>query len=53
MTRSQARIYSEDVWDSINGPNLVEHILPTRPRADLVLRKSADHTIRSVLLRKV
>jgi type I pantothenate kinase len=41
------------VWDSINGPNLVEHILPTRPRADLVLRKADDHTIRSVLLRKV
>ncbi|MCH1884221.1 type I pantothenate kinase [Agrococcus sp. ARC_14] len=53
MTRSQARIYSEDVWDSINGPNLVEHIVPTRPRADLVLRKADDHTIRSVLLRKL
>ncbi|GEK79853.1 type I pantothenate kinase [Agrococcus baldri] len=53
MTRTQARMYSEDVWDSINGPNLVEHILPTRPRADLVLRKADDHTIRSVLLRKL
>ncbi|WP_347754468.1 type I pantothenate kinase [Agrococcus sp. ProA11] len=53
MTRQQARIYSEDIWDSINGPNLVEHVLPTRPRADLVLRKAEDHTIRSVLLRKL
>ncbi|WP_413316850.1 type I pantothenate kinase [Agrococcus sp. 1P02AA] len=53
MSRERARIHSEDIWDSINGPNLVEHILPTRPRADLVLRKADDHTIRSVLLRKV
>ncbi|MGM1028723.1 MAG: type I pantothenate kinase [Actinomycetota bacterium] len=53
MSDPQARAYSQDVWDSINGPNLVEHILPTRPRADLVLRKADDHTIRSVLLRKV
>ncbi|WP_026374233.1 type I pantothenate kinase [Agrococcus lahaulensis] len=53
MTDAQARAYSQDIWDSINGPNLVEHILPTRSRADLVLRKDDDHTIRSVLLRKV
>jgi type I pantothenate kinase len=53
MSDAKARAYSQDVWDSINGPNLVEHILPTRPRADLVLRKADDHTIRSVLLRKV
>lgn len=53
MDRQEARAYAEGVWDSINGPNLVEHVLPTRPRADLVLRKADDHTIRSVLLRKL
>ncbi|GAA3595155.1 type I pantothenate kinase [Agrococcus terreus] len=53
LTDSQARAYAQEVWDSINGPNLVEHIVPTRSRADLVLRKAEDHTIRSVLLRKV
>lgn len=53
MTREQARSYSEGIWDSINGPNLTEHVLPTRSRADLVLRKTDDHSIRSVLLRKL
>ncbi|WAC66644.1 type I pantothenate kinase [Agrococcus sp. SL85] len=53
LTPSQARAYATEVWDTINGPNLTQHILPTRSRADLVLRKAEDHTIRSVLLRKV
>ena len=53
MTDAQARAYASGIWDSINGPNLVKHILPTRSRADLVLRKADDHSIRSVLLRKV
>jgi type I pantothenate kinase len=53
MSDAQARAYSSEVWDTINGPNLVSHILPTRSRADLVLRKADDHSIRSVLLRKV
>jgi type I pantothenate kinase len=53
MSDAQARAYSSEIWDTINGPNLVSHILPTRSRADLVLRKADDHSIRSVLLRKV
>lgn len=41
------------IWNSINLVNLRENILPTRPRADLVLRKGADHKVRSVFLRKL
>ena len=41
------------VWNSINLVNLRENILPTRPRADLVLRKGSDHKVRSVFLRKL
>ncbi|MFT3874521.1 MAG: type I pantothenate kinase [Nocardioides sp.] len=41
------------IWDSINGPNLVENIIPTRSRATLVLRKAADHSVRYVRLRKL
>ncbi len=41
------------IWSSINLVNLRENILPTRPRADLVLRKGADHRVRSVFLRKI
>ena len=41
------------IWDSINLVNLRENILPTRPRADLVLRKGTDHMVRSVFLRRI
>ena len=44
---------SERIWDSINGPNLVDNILPTRSRATLVLRKDRDHSVRYVRLRKL
>ncbi len=41
------------IWDTINGPNLQENVLPTRSRATLVLRKSADHSVEWVRLRKI
>jgi type I pantothenate kinase len=41
------------IWNTINLVNLRENILPTRPRADLVMRKGADHRVRSVFLRKL
>lgn len=33
------------VWSTINGKNLNDHILPTKPRADLILHKGPDHRI--------
>jgi len=44
---------AREIWRSINRPNLVENILPTRPRATLVLRKDADHSINRLRLRKL
>ena len=41
------------IWDTINAPNLVENILPTRSRATLVLRKGADHSVDRVRLRRL
>jgi len=41
------------IWDTINGPNLRENILPTRERAHLVLVKGPDHTIDEVWFRKL
>ncbi len=41
------------IWDTINGPNLAQNVLPTRSRATLVLRKDADHSVRYVRLRKL
>ena len=39
------------IWASINRPNLRENIFPSRSRADLVLHKAADHSVRGVHLR--
>ena len=41
------------IWDTINGPNLEQNILPTRSRANLVLRKAGDHSVDWVRLRKI
>jgi len=42
-----------DIWQRINGRNLRDNVLPTRSRADLILRKGADHAVEQVLLRKL
>lgn len=43
---------AQSIWQSINGLNLEQNILPTRERAHLILRKGADHMVKEVLLRK-
>lgn len=48
-----ARAIGEGLWKNINLKNLKENILPTRPRADLILRKGANHLIQDVALRKL
>jgi type I pantothenate kinase len=53
LTEDEARQRAREIWHSINEPNLLQNIRPTRSRASLVLRKSADHTVSSVLLRKL
>ena len=53
LTQEQAVEVATHIWDSINGPNLVENVAPTRGRATLVLRKDADHSVRYVRLRKL
>ena len=41
------------LWNNINLVNLKENILPTRPRATLILKKGSDHIIESVSLRRL
>jgi type I pantothenate kinase len=53
LSDTQAVAAARDIWSSINRPNLIENILPTRPRATLVLRKDADHSINRLRLRKL
>jgi type I pantothenate kinase len=42
-----------EIWTSINESNLVENILPTRGRANLVLTKGPDHAVQRIRLRKL
>lgn len=49
----EAKELAVSIWEQINLPNLVENILPTRGRADLILKKGLDHTIDQVALRKL
>jgi type I pantothenate kinase len=41
------------IWTRINLVNLRENILPTRQRADLILKKAANHAIEQVSLRRL
>lgn len=52
LSETEARAEAARIWHAINEPNLVQNILPTRPRASLVLRKGSDHAVSTVLLRK-
>ncbi len=53
LTEAQAREFATGIWGSINQPNLEENILPTKQRADLILRKGEDHRVESVQLRRL
>jgi type I pantothenate kinase len=53
LSQDEAVAEAMRIWDSINGPNLTQNVLPTRSRAALVLRKDADHSVRYVRLRKI
>lgn len=53
LTEQEAIDMAVMVWKQINLPNLTENIIPTRGRADLILKKDADHTIGHVALRKL
>jgi len=41
------------IWTRINLLNLRENILPTRLRADLILKKAANHAVEQVSLRRL
>ncbi|HVW58146.1 MAG TPA: type I pantothenate kinase [Rhizobiaceae bacterium] len=53
LSDDAALAIAEGLWSNINLKNLRENILPTRPRADLILRKGANHLVEVVALRKL
>lgn len=53
LTDDEAVVMATDIWKRINLVNLEENILPTRQRADLILKKSESHRIAEVALRRL
>jgi type I pantothenate kinase len=50
---SQATETATSIWERINLINLRDHILPTRQRAHLILKKAANHFVQNVSLRRL
>src|SRR5712671_4460816 len=53
LSDDEAVATATSIWTRINLVNLHENVLPTRQRADLILRKGASHYIEEVALRKL
>jgi type I pantothenate kinase len=52
LSDAEALEVAEGIWQRTNRPNLLNNIQPTRPRADLILEKGADHFVNRILLRR-
>src|SRR6476646_2287746 len=50
---NEATETASSIWSRINLVNLHENILPTRLRADLILKKSESHLVENVSLRRL
>ena len=53
MSEEEAGAFGRNVWETINLPNLLENVLPTRGRADLILKKGKDHRVEEVKLKRL
>jgi len=53
ISEQSALAIAEGLWANINLKNLRKNILPTRPRADLILQKGENHLIEKVALRRL
>lgn len=52
MPREEAKSIAREVWLTVNLVNLVQHIEPTRQRADIIIHKGENHYIDEVYVRK-
>ncbi len=53
LSDQEAVATATSIWNRINLVNLHENILPTRPRADLILTKGESHQVEQVALRRL
>ena len=52
LDKEESVAMASNIWNTINRPNLLENILPTRYRADLILKKGSHHFVKEVKVRK-
>ena len=53
ISDDEAMKVATSIWSRINLANLHDNILPTRQRADLILRKGESHLVEEVALRRL
>ncbi len=53
MPDQEAMAFATNIWTTINEVNLTDHILPFRGRANLIIVKGRDHSVKEVMLRKL
>ena len=53
LSDSEAVKVASSIWERINLLNLHDNILPTRQRADLILKKGESHLVEEVALRRL
>ncbi|MGD8191922.1 type I pantothenate kinase [Brevibacillus ginsengisoli] len=53
LSNEEATEIAAGIWREINALNLVENILPTKYRADLILEKGKNHLVSNIHLRKI
>ena len=53
LSDDEASKTAVSIWERINLLNLHENILPTRLRADLILKKVESHQVEEVSLRRL
>jgi type I pantothenate kinase len=53
LSDDEAKETATSIWTRINLVNLHENVLPTRPRADLILKKAESHMVEGVALRRL
>ena len=53
LSDEEATVTALAIWERTNLANLEDNILPTRPRATLILKKGADHVVETVALRRL
>ena len=53
LSEEEATNIATNIWKDINQKNLHENILPTRYRADLILRKGQNHGVEKIRMKQL